>query len=124
MPIFVPEPIIQRGKLDAKRHREKQKEVIKRNLRDIISEESIITGKRDKVVKIPIKGIDIPSFRRGRGNSGGGIGSGDGKPGDIIKRRKLDPNGKGPPGNEPGVDYIETEVEIAELIELMMEDFG
>ena len=124
MPIFEPEPIIQRGKQDAKRHREKQKEVIKRNLKDIISEESIITGKRDKIIKIPIKGIDIPNFRRGKGSGGGGFGTGEGKPGDIIRRRKLDPGGKGAPGSEPGVDYLETEVDLMELIELMMEDFG
>lgn len=128
MPITVVSDITaERGKQDAKRHREKQKEIIKERLPEIIAEESIITGKKGKLVKIPIKSIEIPHFRHGRrGKNGGnaGVGQGPGKPGDIIRRRPGGDNQPGKPGDEPGEDYIETEVEIEELIEMMLEDLG
>ena len=128
-----------RGQKDARRHREKQREAIKKKLPEIISQEDIITRKRDKIVRIPIKRLDIPDFRPGRHKKGGGKGSGEddgeggvgvgqgpGKPGDIIKRKPGSGPGKGPgkPGQEPGEDFIETEIELAELIEMMLEDLG
>ncbi|MBI5742258.1 MAG: DUF444 family protein [Candidatus Niyogibacteria bacterium] len=103
MSITRPDNSVVRGKEDAKRHREKQKEVIKKNLPHIIADESIITRKGGKIVKVPIKAIDIPDFRP---KKEGGDGSG-------VWR-----------GNEPGEDYIEAEMEIEELIALMLEDLG
>ncbi len=124
MPIVAPEVITERGKADARRHREKQKNLIKKQLPKIIAEESIITGKKGKMVKIPIRGLQIPEFKHKRGGSGG-IGQGKGAEGDILGKR---PGGKdrkpGKAGSEPGVDYIETEMELEELIEMMLEDLG
>ncbi len=123
-----------KGKRDAKRHREKQKEIVKKNMKKIISNTPIITKKKGKKVKIPIKGLVIPRFRPGRRNKGkgdgqggeAGLGQGKGKKGDLIGKRKGQGKGKGEgkPGNAPGEDYIESEVEIAELIEMMLEDLG
>ena len=52
-----------RGRTDAARHREKVKEAIRRNLPDIISEESIITRKEGQVVRVPIRGVRSYRFR-------------------------------------------------------------
>ena len=126
MPIIVSEPVSERGKKDARRHREKQKEAIKSRLPEIISNESIITQRKGKVVKIPIKSIDIPHFKPNTGNgSPSGMGQGKGGVGDIIGKKKL-PDGSEPgeAGQEPGEDYIETEIPIEELLELMFEDLG
>lgn len=124
-----------RGKKDARRHREKQKEVLRKQIPGIIADESIITQSGGKVVKVPIKNLQNPHFQQGRRppengkeeNSGGrgGFGQGAGKAGDIIGRRPgqgNQPGGK--PGSEPGLDYIVTEVDIEEIIELMHEDLG
>ena len=109
MTITAPEPVAQRGKKDARRHREKQREAIRKKLPEIISEESIITRGRGKTIKVPIRSIDIPHFRPGRRNKGEdgggnqdqgsrGIGQGSGSPGDVIGRGP----GKGQqPGPEP-----------------------
>lgn len=125
MPIIRSEPWGERGKKDARRHRAKHKEAIKEKLPELIADESIITGRKGKTVKIPIKILDIPHFKPKRGADGfsEGIGQGSGKPGDVIDER---PVGKEPgePGTEPGEDYIETEIEVEELIELMLEDVG
>ena len=126
MPVYVPDPVSEKGKADAKRHRDKQREVLKKNLPQIIAEESIITSKKGKIVKIPIRSIDIPHFRPKKGEGGeGGIGQGPGKKGDVIGRKRgsgRQPGDKA--GNEPGEEWIETEVELEELIELMLEDMG
>lgn len=128
-----------RGKKDAKRHREKQKEVIRKKLPEIVSEENIITRSGKKKIKVPIRGIVIPDFRPGtrkkdkKGNDkekkqGGaaGIGQGSGSPGDVIGRKPGQEKGKGKQkaGGEPGKDYIESEIDIEEIIEMMYEDLG
>ena len=115
MPITIPDMVSEQGKADAKRHRDKQKEVIKNNLPHIIANENIITGKRNKIIKIPDKSLQIPRFRPGQTGDGVGIGQGEGEPGDVIGGR---------PGSEHGQDIIETEVELEELIDLMLEDLG
>lgn len=123
MSIIVSEPVTERGHKDARRHREKQRDAIIDKLPEIIANESIITRRENKIIKIPIKSIDLPHFRRKSGDESEGIGQGGGQPGDIIGSRPG--HGQpGEPGQEPGEDYIETEVKIEEIIELMLEDLG
>ena len=136
MPITVSDPLAERGKKDARRHREKQREAIRARLPEIISEEAIITGRRGKTIKVPIRSIDIPHFRPGsrkkerddadgRPGSGGGVGQGPGAPGDVIGRRPGRGQQQGPEaGDEPGLDYIESEIDLEELIIMMLEDLG
>lgn len=125
MPIIVSEPINEKGKKDARRHREKQKEAIKERLPEIISNESIITQRKGKTVRIPIRSIDIPHFKPDTGGDPSGLGQGDGSIGDIIGQKKVPGTGEpGEAGQEPGQDYIETEIPIEELIEMMLEDLG
>lgn len=127
MPIYVPDTTQEKGKSDARRHRDKQKEAIKEKLPEIIAEETIITGKRGKVVKIPIRSIDIPHFRpkKNEDDGGYGLGQGPGEPGDVIGKGQGEGQGdEGEPGNQPGEEWLETEVDIEELIEMMLEDLG
>lgn len=119
----------QKGKRDARRHREKQKEAVKKEIKKIISESSIITRKKGKKVKIPIREIVIPDFRPGSRDDNGedtraGIGQGAGKKGDVIGKRPGSGRDPGKPGNRPGEDYIESEVDLEEIIEMMLDDLG
>jgi len=123
----------ERGKKDAERHRKKIDDVIRKNVKDVISEESIITKKRGRKVRIPVKGLkdyrfvyDYSKKGEGEGSEGDGVGQGKGKAGDVIGRRLKpgDKDGAGKPGNEPGEDYLETEVDIDYLIEIMFNDLG
>ena len=123
-----------RGQEDVARHQKKIKESIRENIADVISEESIISRKKGQTVKIPIKGIKSYQFiygkRKGQGEGGGqyGLGHGKGGKGDVIGRRpNPDGQGTGPgkggrPGDVAGEDYMETEVDIEELIAMMMDD--
>ena len=135
MSITVPEPIAERGKKDARRHREKQREAIRKQLPEIISEESIITRGRGKTVRVPIRSISIPQFRPGSrkkeggkgdaGEGGVGIGQGSSRPGDVIGRRPAPNQGPGgEAGDEAGEEIIESEIELEELISMMLEDLG
>ena len=117
----------EKGKKDAERHREKIDDTIRKNVRDVISEESIITKKRGKKVRIPVKGLKDYRFKHGDAEDGnsGGAGSGDGEDGDIIGRQPKEGQGDGDKaGNEKGEDYMETEVDIDYLIKIMFEDLG
>ena len=115
-----------RADRDRQRHNEKVKEVIKQNLGDIICQQDIITADRGKIVKIPVRGLELPRIRfdhdeRERvGQGGGGT-----KPGDIIGRAPSDKDGQGvgkQAGQEPGVDYYEAEFTLDELAQLVFED--
>ena len=114
-----------KGRKDAARHREKVEDTIKKNIRDVIGEESIITNKHGKTVKVPIKGLKDYRFVYGSGSGqAGGVGQGPAKPGDTIARRgkKAGPGQK--PGQGKGEDYMETEVDIDYLINIMFADLG
>ena len=115
-----------RGGTDSARHREKVKEAIRKNLPEIISDEAIITRKKDQVVRVPIRGVKSYRFiHRQAGEGGGGFGSGESEKGKVIGKRPKPGQGQpGKPGEEPGVDYLETEIDIAELIEMMLQDLG
>src|SRR5215213_8849852 len=116
-----------KGPIDQARHNAKVREAIKKNLADIVSEESIITSDGNKVVKIPIRSLDLPHFRYdNRRNKQSGQGSGDSKVGDVIGGGQPGQGpSKGPGAGElPGIDYYEADVSIEELQALVFEDLG
>jgi len=115
-----------RGPMDAARHREKVKEAIRKNLPDIISDEAIITQQKNKVVRIPIRGLKSYHFIHKQGDGAdGGFGSGESQKGKPIGQRPKPGQGQpGKPGEQPGEDYLETEIDIEELISMMLEDLG
>jgi sporulation protein YhbH len=115
----------QRGLKDAARHREKIRESIQKNIADIISDTAIITRKKGQVIKVPIRGLKSYRFVYKRESSGGtGLGQGEGDLGDVIGRQPSHDGQPGRSGDQPGVDYLETEIDIEDLIEMMLQDLG
>jgi len=118
-----------KGPIDQARHNERVKEAIKGNLGEIVSQESIITSDGKKIVKVPMRSLDLPRFRfdRGRKNHAG-QGQGDSKKGDVIGQESQG-DGQGPgkgkqAGDQPGIDYYEAEITVDELAALVFEDLG
>jgi len=115
----------EKGKRDSQRHREKIDEQIRKQVKNVIGEESIITNKNGTRIRIPVKGLKDYQFRHGINEDEikGGVGQGKGKPGDVIAR---DPgNGSNrKAGNQKGEEYMEVEVDIDYLIKIMFEDLG
>ena len=106
---------------DRTRHREKVRQAIRENIADIIAEESIIGKDRDRIIKVPIRGIKEYRFIYGNAAPGVAQGNGESQPGQVVGRQESE----GQPtraGDRPGVDYYETDVSLDELIDLMFED--
>lgn len=114
----------ERGIRDAQRHRQKIDDQIRKNVKNVIGEESIITSKNGKTVRIPVKGLKDFQFRHGieDDTKRGGVGQGKGKAGDLIARKPGQDGNNA--GNEKGDEYMEVEVDIDYLIKIMFEDLG
>ena len=107
---------------DRLRHRQKVREAIRNNIADIIAEESIIGKDRNRIIKVPIRGVKEYRFIYGDNAPGVGQGGdGEPKPGDVVGQGD-EGKAAGQAGNRPGVDYYETDVSLDELIDLMFED--
>lgn len=109
---------------DRQRHRQKVREAIRENIADLIAEESIIGKDKDKIIKVPIRGVKEYRFIYGENVPGVGQGDGNSQPGQVIGKTQGEGRGQGPEkaGDQPGVDYYETDVTLEELIEIMFED--
>lgn len=118
----------EKGKKDAERHHEKIDDAIRKNVKDVIAEESIITKKRGRKIRIPVRGLKDYRFIHGNNDGDvGGVGQGEGEAGDVIDSQQKPEEGQGQ-GNagdkDRGNDYIEAEVDIDYLIDIMFKDLG
>jgi sporulation protein YhbH len=108
---------------DRLRHRQKVRESIRQNIADIVAEESIIGKHRDKVIKVPIRGVREYRFVYGDNAPGVGQGDGETQPGQVVgKAKKEGEGGDEKAGDRPGHDYYETDVTLEELVDIMFED--
>lgn len=108
---------------DRQRHRQKVRESIRENISDLVAEESIIGKNRDKIIKVPIRGVKEYRFIYGENSPGVGQGDGNSEPGQVLGKTQGEPGqGQDKAGDQPGVDYYETDVTLEELIEIMFED--
>ncbi len=112
-----------RGLKDSLRHDQKVKEAIRKNLRELIAEEAIITSDGQKQVRIPLRYLEQYRFKYGSPQQG--TGQGAGKPGDVLGRRGdgLGP-GDGIPGDQSGELTYEVDVPLDELVAMMLEDLA
>jgi len=114
-----------RAERDRARHNEKVREIIRKNLGDVIANQDIITADRNKIVKVPIRGLELPHIRFDPNDQERvGQGQGGSKPGDVIARAPSQ-QGQGTgkeAGQEPGVDFYEAEFTIEDLAEMVFED--
>lgn len=113
-----------RGFKDSLRHDERVKDAIRKNLRDLIAEEAIITSDGHKTVKIPLRYLEQYRFKYGTPQQG--VGQGEGQPGDPLGNRQGQGQGPGDgqPGDQPGEMTYEVEVPLDELAQMMLEDLA
>ena len=105
-------------KEDRNRFRDIVRGKIKQDFRRYVSQGEMIGKRENDFVKIPLPQIDIPNFRYGPKQQGG-VGQGDGKPGDAVSGEPGD--GQGQAGNNPGEHMMETEFTVQELAEILGE---
>jgi sporulation protein YhbH len=120
----LPWELRRRGLKDSLRHDQRVKEAIRKNLRELIAEEAIITSDGHKRVRIPIRYLEQYRFKYGHPQPG--VGQGQGQPGDGLGRRPGEGNdpGEGKPGDQPGEHTYEVEVPLEELTRMMLEDLA
>ena len=115
-----------KGHEDQQRHKEKVQDAIKKNLPDLISEESIILSNGKDVIKIPIRSLDEYKIRYNYDkNKHVGQGDGDSQIGDVVAQdgSKQAGPGKGQgAGDQPGDDYYEAEVSLQEVEEALFKE--
>jgi hypothetical protein len=109
---------------DRRRHRQLVGDSIKKNIGNIIAEESIIGKSKDKIIKIPIRGIKEYQFIYGNNHPGVVPGTGQEKRGD---RYKDTAGGEGQgvgdgAGSVEGDDYYEIDITLEDLVEYLFED--
>ena len=112
-----------RSQYDRKRHRELVEDAIKRNLGEIIADESIIGQSKNKKIKIPIRGIKEYQFIYGNNNSGTASGNGKETRDQVIGRtNSQQEQGVGQAGSEQGEEIYETEITMDEIVNYMFEE--
>ena len=113
-----------RAERDRQRHNDKVKEVIRKNLGGIISQQDIITAENGKIVKVPIRGLELPHIRFDNGQRTRiGQGNGGTRQGDVLGLVPEEGEGAGKEGGtEPGIDFYEAELTLEELTNLVFED--
>lgn len=113
-----------RSARDRAAHRKKHRELIRKNLPDLVADESIITKRGNEKIKVRIRGIK--EYRYIYGQEGPGVGQakkGKVKKGDILKRGAGQGQGKGgKAGSEPGEDIYELETTVEEIRDMLFEE--
>lgn len=115
-----------KGYQDQARHQEKVKEAIRKNLPDLVSEESIVMSDGKQIIKVPIRSLDEYRFVYNYNKSKHvGQGDGDSQVGDVLgvdpKAAKKAGKGEGA-GDQPGEDVIEAEISLAELEGMLFQE--
>ena len=114
-----------KGELDKQRLDERIKEAIRKNIRKYLTEEAIITAHSGKIIKIPIKELDLPKFKFAESGKGLGSARGNYKVGDVIETGAPQPGSGKIGAGEGTVEHIyEAEVTIDELIEVAVDELG
>ncbi|MFC7320089.1 sporulation protein YhbH [Halobacillus campisalis] len=115
-----------KGYDDQRRHQEKVKDAMNKQLPDLITEENIVMSNGKRVVKIPIRSLDEYKIRYNYDkNKHAGQGDGDSQVGDVVgqsqEAQKKPGQGEGA-GDKAGEDYYEAEVSLAELEEAFFKE--
>ncbi len=104
---------------DHSRFRSIVKGKIKQDLKKYVTHGEMIGRKGKDLVSIPLPQIEIPRFRFGEREQGG-VGQGDGKPGDPLGQGDPQP-GEGEAGNQAGNHTLEVDLTLQELAEILGE---
>ncbi len=110
----------QRIDQDHRRFREIVRGKIKQNLRKYISQGEMLGKKGKEVVSIPLPADRHPAFPL-RPQAAGGVGQGDGDPGDPLGQGEEQP-GEGKAGEGAGEHLLEVDVTMEELAAILGEE--
>lgn len=120
-----PYDIVRRGSRDARRHNKRVEEAARRQLKEIITSQDIITSSGNKKVKVRLKNLDSYRFRHypDRVDVVGRDEYGELDDGEVISKPQPGSVGGRPKqaGNEPGEEMYEIEFTIDDLTKMMVD---
>jgi uncharacterized protein len=108
-------------KQDHARFRDIVRGRIRANLKKYIQKGEMVGRQGKDFISIPIPTIDIPHFRFGE-KSQGGVGQGEGDPGDPVSPQ--DEEGSGKAGQAEGSHILDVDVTLEELADIMGEELA
>lgn len=103
---------------DHQRFRQIVKGKIRGDLRKFLTRGELIGKEGKHLISIPVRGVDLPHFRYGD-NSDGGVGQGDGQPGQQVGDEEGQ-SGMG--GEDPGRHILEVDISLDELADILGEE--
>ncbi len=107
-------PMLRKIDRDVKRFKQIVRGVIKKEFRKYLTEGELIGRQGKHLVSIPLPQVEIPRFRFSSRDAGG-VGQGEGDPGDPLE---------GAPGTAPGQHLLEVEINLEELAEILGEELA
>ncbi|NUM88168.1 MAG: DUF444 family protein [Bdellovibrionales bacterium] len=96
---------------------------IRENLKKYIAHGDMIARKGKDTVSVPMPQIDIPRFKFG--DNQGGVGQGEGEPGDEVGQSGQPQDGEGgggQAGDQPGEHTLEVDLTLDELAEILADE--
>jgi uncharacterized protein len=94
---------------------------IKQNLKKYVQQGEMLGKKGKDFISIPVPFIDVPHFKHG--SRQGGVGQGEGQPGDQIGQGPQQPgDGNGKAGEGEGQHVLEVDVSLDELAAILGEE--
>lgn len=94
---------------------------IRENLKRYISHGELMGRQGKDTVSIPVPQIDIPRFRFGE-KQAGGVGQGEGNPGDPVSGEEGEGDGQGKAGKDAGEHAVEVDVTLDDLAQILGEE--
>jgi uncharacterized protein len=114
--------LFSRGARDWLRHNEKVREAVRANLPDLISQADILGTGGERRVQVPVRMLEHYRFRLAEHGGQAGVGQGEVKPGDVLRREGSEGEGKGSGGNERGEVQFVLELTVDDIVDWLWEE--
>jgi uncharacterized protein len=112
--------LFSRGARDWLRHNDKVRSAVREKLPELIANSEVMP-RAGSTVQVPVHFLEHARFRLRATGEGGGVGQGDGKPGDVLGR-PAEGEGKGAGGNDEGGYQFVLELKIDDIVDWLWEE--
>jgi uncharacterized sporulation protein YeaH/YhbH (DUF444 family) len=112
--------LFSRGARDWLRHNDKVRSAVREKLPELIANSEVMP-RADSTVQVPVHFLEHARFRLRDPGEEGGVGQGDGKPGDVLAK-PAEGQGKGAGGNDEGGYQFVLELKIDDIVDWLWEE--
>ncbi len=115
--------LFSRGARDWLRHNEKVREAVRRQLPDLISRADVLGGSGQRRVQVPVRFLEHYRFRLLQGRRQEGVGQGQVRPGDVLRRGRPGQGGgkEGSGEGDGGVEFL-LELKVDDIVDWLWEE--